>query len=356
MKNLQLPIQGYGSVSAAGVYDPNVPTWRVDAATGLPVYSITELPQHARIEEFAQKPALDRASLLALHAADQAVKQAGWTGEDFAVIVGCSRGPTESWEAGFSEFQATGRVAARTSPQTTLGSIGFTLGRYFGVSGLSSSLSVTCSSGFHALLHGVALLRSGMAGRVLVGGAEAPITPFTLRQLEALRVYAEVPETGHACRPFATPASGMAIGEGAAFVCLGESAGAKRGEGAEFVVDAMGFGQELGQSATGISVDGAGLQRTMRTATDGEMPDLIVAHAPGTRRGDAAEAAAIRTVFGEAAMSRVESGKWATGHTFGASGPLGLDYALRKLGEGQSALVNATGFGGNVVSVLIGKN
>ena len=355
MKNLQLPIQGYGSVSAAGAYDRGMPTWRVEPVTGLPVYPITSLPAHENIEAFAQKPALDRAALLALYAADQAVEQAGWAGEDFAVIVGCSRGPTGSWEAGFTEFQATGRVAARTSPQTTLGSIGFTLGRYFGVSGLSSSLSVTCSSGFHALLHGVALLRSGMARRVLVGGAEAPITPFTLRQLEALRVYAEVPKTGHACRPFATPASGMAIGEGAAFVCLGEAAGAGQVAGAEFVVEALGFGQELGQSATGISSDGAGLQRTMRTATDGVVPDLIVAHAPGTRRGDAAEATAIRTVFGEAAMSRVESGKWATGHTFGASWPLGLVYALRKLGMGQRALVNATGFGGNVVSVLVSK-
>jgi 3-oxoacyl-[acyl-carrier-protein] synthase II len=66
------------------------------------------------------------------------------------------------------------------------------------------------------------------------------------------------------------------------------------------------------------------------------------------------------------------SQKWRTGHTFGASGALGLECALLMLKHqhlagipylGQSVwrpapvkkvLVNAVGFGGNAVSVLLG--
>lgn len=362
---MKINIQGFGTVSAAGndpaaawsAYLVGKPTWSVDAKTGLPVYRVKDLPVIGELNEFISTNEPDRASVLALHAAEQAVNQAGWKDKDFSIIVGCSRGPTVSWEESYDEFLAHDQVKTLTSPRTTLGGIGFALSKYFGTSALASSLSVTCSSGMHAILHGVALLRAGMAKRVLVGGAEAPLTTFTLRQLEALRIYAGIPEAGiHACRPFAEPATGMVVGEGAGFLALslGQLSGTST-DVPETTLKALAFTQENAPTATGISTKGQGLQKTMNEViSDYGQPGLIIAHAPGTKRGDAAEAAAIKAVFGDRSPP-VTSYKWATGHTFGASGPLAITAALSAIeaGETQSALINATGFGGNVVSVLV---
>ena len=369
-------IAGTGSVSAAGVnaasswqvYCTGTSTWVVDEETGLPVYRISNLPLVERIDAYTARQMVDRSSLLALHAAQQAITEAGWSNEEFAILVGCSRGPTAAWEAGYREYARGGSVSPRTSPDTTLGSIGFTLGEYFGKSSLSSTLSVTCSSGFHALLHGVALLRAGMVRRVLVGGTEASLTGFTLAQLKALRVYGgvAVENQRYACRPLDNPPSGMVLGEGAAFLAL-ELAEAPT----ELPKLNIGFGRESGESRTGISEDGLALQQAMRGALQQDArPDVVIAHAPGTRRGDAAEQAAVAAVFGSAeTLPVLTSLKWATGHTFGASGPLGLVAGIEMLRQGRvvvpaylggessvvprRVLVNATGFGGNAVSVLV---
>ncbi|MFK8164935.1 MAG: beta-ketoacyl synthase N-terminal-like domain-containing protein, partial [Lewinella sp.] len=266
-----------------------------------------------------------------------------------------------------------GTAEVRTSPKTTLGSIGFALADYFGTKALASSLSVTCSSGMHAILHGIALLQSGMAKRVLVGGAEAPLTTFTLRQLEALRIVAPAPDGSvPACRPMAQPASGMVVGEGAAFLALSLAdptidAGKPR-------ITALAHARERHASPTGISPTGEGLQHTMRMAIDqAGWPALIIAHAPGTKRGDAAELAAIQQACSDTAqIPFITSLKWATGHTFGASGPLAISAALGILAHRvcpplpyggacsptqalDRILINATGFGGNVVSLMVNR-
>lgn len=374
---MRIYTNGRGSLSAAGrnsaaaweTYVAGRRTWEIEETTGLPVYRATDLPDQPQVKAFTERGEVDRATELALYAADEAVRDAGWLDKDFSILVGCSRGPTESWEMGFDQFRELGRVGARTSPQTTLGGIGFALADYFETSALASGLSVTCSSGLHALLHGVALLRSGMAERVLVGGAEAPLTEFTLRQMEALRITAPVPEgEEHACRPFSHPRSGMALGEGAAFFALSLEPG-------KLELSGLAFARESAGSATGITSDGMALQHTMRGCLDeAGSPDFIVAHAPGTKRGDAAELAALHGVFGQDSRAPgVTSFKWATGHTFGASGPLALDAALSMLeqqrwlglpygNEDKGArtlvrgMVNATGFGGNAVSVGIKLN
>ena len=96
--------------------------------------------------------------------------------------------------------------------------------------------------------------------------------------------------------------------------------------------------------------------------------DAIVMHAPGTVAGDMSEYKAIQKVFG-GAMPMLTSTKWKTGHTFGASGMLSVELAVLMLRHqefiatpffGRSSkcqlhriLVNAVGFGGNAVSVLL---
>ena len=354
---------GTSRPAAEATYRGGLATATLDAATGLPVFRIASLPDRPGIREFADQRPLDRTTLLALHAAHEAVEKAGWTDGNFAILVGCSRGPTRSWEATYDQFVATGQPPLRTSPLTTLGSIPFALADYFGTTSVSSGMSVTCSSGLHAVYHGMALLTAGLAERVLVGGTEAPLTPYTLRQMERLRVYAAPDE--YPCRPFANPPTGMVLGEGAAFLAL-----ERDGPSGTCLIDGVGVARERHPSPTGISTMASGLQAAMQAAirdSGGKIPDLVFAHAPGTRKGDAAERAAVQQVLGTVPVTSL---KWATGHTFGASGPLAVVAAVSALERGtvypipyvantaappsfQSGMVNATGFGGNAISLLV---
>jgi 3-oxoacyl-[acyl-carrier-protein] synthase II len=94
-------------------------------------------------------------------------------------------------------------------------------------------------------------------------------------------------------------------------------------------------------------------------------------HAPGTIQGDVSEINAIKKVF-HTKTPFLTTNKWKLGHTFGASGMLSLELALLQLrhqkliavpfAEKQQhpnklnkIMVNAVGFGGNAVSILLTK-
>ena len=99
--------------------------------------------------------------------------------------------------------------------------------------------------------------------------------------------------------------------------------------------------------------------------------DVIVMHAPGTIKGDLSEYNAIQKVFGSK-VPLLTSNKWKVGHTFATSGMLSLEFAIlmlkkqefigipytenkAKIAKINKILVNAVGFGGNAVSILITK-
>ena len=99
--------------------------------------------------------------------------------------------------------------------------------------------------------------------------------------------------------------------------------------------------------------------------------DVVLMHAPGTIKGDLSERNAIKAVFGDT-MPALTSNKWKIGHTFAASGMLSIEMAIVMLERGtfigvpflgkekrgtavKRVLVNAVGFGGNAVSVLLSR-
>jgi 3-oxoacyl-(acyl-carrier-protein) synthase len=100
--------------------------------------------------------------------------------------------------------------------------------------------------------------------------------------------------------------------------------------------------------------------------------DVIITHSPGTIQGDRSERKAIEIVFGKN-LPLLTNNKWKIGHTFGASGMLSVEMALLMLQHNQfinvpflepqlqirplqKIMVNAVGFGGNAVSILLSKN
>ena len=315
---------------------------------------------------------LDNPVLYAILASRQAVEKAGWTENDiFGINIGSSRGATELFEKHHQEFIETGKTGTLASPTTTLGNISSWIAHDLKSSGPEISHSITCSTALHALLNGVAWLRAGMADKFLVGGSEAPLTPFTIAQMQALKIYSKE-ENGYKCRAFDLnkTKNSMVLGEGAAVICLeiGES------KNALAYIEGIGYATDILEHGISISTEADCFQKSMKMAlqnTNLSEVDAIVMHAPGTIKGDLSEYKAIQKIFKEN-LPMLTTNKWKIGHTFGASGMLSVELAIMMMqhnqfigvpfAESQSqrknirkVLLNAVGFGGNAVSILLYK-
>jgi len=341
---------------------------------------VATIPQALRLEidalrkEDSKYKALDETVLMAILASRQAVAQAGWqSGDVFGINIGSSRGATQLFEKYHKEFIETGKTATLTSPTTTLGNISSWIAHDLKSTGPEISHSITCSTALHAVLNAVAWLQSGMATKFLVGGSEAPLTPFTLAQMQALKIYAQPDAMEYPCRAFdfTKTKNTMVLGEAAAVACL-EVGDNPRALG---YITGMGYATDDLQHNISISEEALCFQKSMAMALENtplEEVDAIVMHAPGTLKGDTSEYKAIQKIFGDS-LPMLTTNKWKIGHTFGASGMLNLELALLMLQHQtfigipyvaepnprktiRKVLLNAVGFGGNAVSVLVSRN
>lgn len=313
---------------------------------------------------------LDDSVLYGILASRKAVEKAGWTENDvFGINIGSSRGATSLFEKYHKEFIETGKTSTQSSPSTTLGNISSWIAQDLKSKGPEISHSITCSTALHAILNGIVWINAGMTDKFLAGGSEAPLTPFTLAQMKAMKIYATCPSE-YPCRSFdlQKTENTMVLGEGAAVLCLEK--GSK--ENALGYITGVGYATETITHGSSISDEAESMQKAMKMALQNTHPnevDAIVMHAPGTIKGDLSEFRAIEKVFGEN-LPLLTSNKWKIGHTFGASGALSIELALLMLQHQkfigipfsdvkksskklQKILINAVGFGGNAVSILI---
>lgn len=313
---------------------------------------------------------LDNSVLFAMHASRKAVANAGWkTGDDFGINLGSSRGATELFEQHYKDFLETGKANVLSSPTTTLGNISSWVAHDLQTSGPEISHSITCSTALHAMINGIAWLKSGLTNKFLVGGSEAPLTDFTIAQMQALKIYAKANDD-YPCRTldFSKTKNTMVLGEGAAVCCLeiGKS------DKTLATIQGIGYATEILEHSISISAEATCFQKSMAMALqhiDIQDIDVIVMHAPGTIKGDLSEMKAIEKVFGSK-IPLLTSNKWKIGHTLGASGMLSIELAILMLQNQvfvgipftgvkthsrkiNKVLVNAVGFGGNAVSVVI---
>ncbi|MGB5203922.1 MAG: beta-ketoacyl synthase N-terminal-like domain-containing protein [Eudoraea sp.] len=313
---------------------------------------------------------LDDSVLYGISSARRAVAYAGWgENENFGVNIGSSRGATGLFEKYHNEFLRKGSTAVLTSPTTTLGNISSWIAHDLKSKGPNISHSITCSTALHAILNGVAWLRSGMAEKFLVGGSEAPLTSFTIAQMRALKIYAQEDNSEYPCRALDLDKgkNSMVLGEGAGAACLEFGIG----KNALAIIEGLGFATESLEHNISLSAEAQCLQDSMLMALGGldrKEVDIIVMHAPGTIKGDTAEFAAIQKVFGNSKPA-LTTNKWKVGHTFGASGMLSIEMAILMLQHQRFSgvpfmnfnppqkinrvLINAVGFGGNAVSILL---
>lgn len=315
---------------------------------------------------------LDNSVLYAIFSARQAFERSGWeTSENVGINIGSSRGATQLFEKHYKNFLETQKVEVLASPSTTLGNISSWVAQDLRTTGPDISHSVTCSTGLHAVLNGVVWLQSGFADKFIVGGSEAALTPFTIAQMKAMKIYASK-DIDYPCQALNMEKehNSMILGEAAGVACLSNSA-----KNIIAKITGVGYATEEFKHSVSISANGSCFQKSMKMAIgekDFKEIDAVVMHAPGTIKGDEAELNAIKQLFGEN-IPALTSNKWKIGHTFGASGILSMELAILMLQHEEfisvpfsqiskapkkleNVLVNAVGFGGNAVSILISKN
>lgn len=329
----------------------------------------------ALVSQSSHYKRVDRSVQLALLCATRMDKTKIDTGT--SVFMSSSRGATGLWEKSIKMFSESGKTQVTTSPLTTLANISSEVSSYMQLGGVSLEHSLTCSSGVASILHAISWLKSGMGKSVIAGASEAPLTSFTMAQVKALGINTPFAPTEFPCRPFNAAGKNtfvLAEASGMALIKMKHNNEIVSGE---IIVEAVGHAFVSPPSLTGIDNQGAALQHSMRMAlaNAGGPVDLILAHAPGTVKGDKAEWNAVGEVFGEISP-KVYSTKWLTGHSYAASAFLNLAFAQFLFRKGalppfpyenysgctpfpaqiSRVLINVTGFGGNAMSLVLSVN
>jgi 3-oxoacyl-[acyl-carrier-protein] synthase II len=362
--------------------------------SALPVTFAGEVPDFDPVPYFGPKESRrqDRVTQLGFGAAADALGDAGELGTDpsrCAVIIGTGVGGLHTLEENERIYLEKG--ASRVSPffvpmmmpNATAGVVAMQLGW----TGPNLCVATACSAGAHAIGEGARLIRDGTSDVVMAGGTEAAVTPLTIAafaRMGALSTRNDDPE--RASRPFDADRDGFVIGEGATCVVL-ESLEHARARGATIYGEVAGYGRNAdAYHITAPSPGGAGAAMCMQMALDDAGIDAsaighVNAHGTSTELNDAAEAEAVRKVFGDSPPP-VTSTKGVTGHLIGAAGAVEAVAALLAVRDGvvpptanlerlgddieldvvagsprevgsQPAISNSFGFGGHNASLVL---
>lgn len=208
------------------------------------------------------------------------------------------------------------------------------------------SNTITCAEASGGLSFGESLrvIQRGQADACFCGGAESNLNPMSfIRQVFTGRLSKRNDDPTGAVRPFDQQADGTVVGEGGGILIL-ESAEtyAKRG-GKKAYARVLGFGASQSLNPAKRSQqpasDGRGPMLAIKAALrdaqlDANDIDAIIPFGCGHPEWDAAEASAIKAVFGDrAAQVPVVSTKAAIGNCSAGAGALDLAIAAKALRE-----------------------
>lgn len=334
-----------------------------------------------------------RTSTFAVHAGTAALVDAGFAVEDGKLVDG---GSVQSDRVGVAVGTGVGDCSLPEQARQEGGmqpdgldtfpfKVGSVLAAQLALGGPAVSVSTACSASAYSVSLAVDMIRDGRADVVLAGGADGytRVGVACFNRLGALD-----PER---CRPFDARRKGTIFGEGAAFLVLeSEShARARRRDRHYGVVEGTGWSCD-GHHATAPEAQAVQIVRAMLAALAeaGIKPEdvgCVVPHGTGTPLNDVVESRALHQALGPAAATLpVYSLKALLGHTGGAAGAFALLTGLLMLDRGtvppnmpldepdpecaielpagsplrsepEHVLVNAYAFGGNNISVLVGR-
>jgi len=245
------------------------------------------------------------------------------------VIIGTGTGGIATFEENMRAYveKGPGRVSPFFVPMFMANVASALVSMRYGFQGPNYATVSACASSGHALGDAFRLIRSGEADVIVAGGAEAAITPLAIASFANMKALSERnDDPATASRPFDKDRDGFVMGDGAATLILEDWDRAKA-RGARIYAELVGYGATAdAHHITAPAPDGSGAQEAMRLAMqDGGIKPAEVgyinAHGTSTPYGDAAETAAVKSVFGEQARQLIfGSTKSMTGHLLGAAG------------------------------------
>ena len=226
------------------------------------------------------------------------------------------------FDASYASLKSPNRRRARHFTDR----VNHTIQHLTGFSGPALVNHGACAAGAVAIGTAARLVRQGRLDVAIAGGFESMIHPFGVLSFQMLGALSERQDgpLEAISRPFDRTRDGFVIGEGAAMLVI-ESEEHARARGATIHGVIAGLGTSMDSyRTTAPPPDGRGAAQAMRAALReaGLEPaaiDWLNAHGTGTPLNDAAETAAIKTVFGAEAPP-VTSSKSAIGHAVAAAG------------------------------------
>jgi 3-oxoacyl-(acyl-carrier-protein) synthase len=275
-------------------------------------------------------PSITRTSLLALHAAAEAILDSGLTADQItsretalvgATTVGGMCLTDEIYHDALATDHGTPYLQSYDYASVTMA-----IQERYGMLGEVSTINTACSSSANAILYGARLIRHGFAKRAIVGGAES-LAKFTINGFNALNILSSRP-----CAPFDRDRNGLNLGEGAAFLVLEKEEDL---HGKKMYASLAGFGNKNdAYHPSSNSPEGLGPYLSMKEALEnsglsaGDI-SYINAHGTGTENNDETESRAMIRLFEK--VPPFSSTKSFTGHALGAAGAIEAVYAILNL-------------------------
>jgi len=284
---------------------------------------------------------LDRCTHLGMGAAVEAVADSGLDfakldGERCGVVIGSGIGGIRTIEEGdgILREKGPGRVGPFTVPRLMANATAGNISIRFGLKGPASTHATACASSGHAFGDAVHYMRRDEAEVMLVGGAEAAVSPICVAAFASMRALStRNNDPTHASRPFDIDRDGFVLSEGSAMFVL-ETERHALARGAKIYAEVVGVANSCDAShITAPDAAGSGAARSMRWALrdarlSADQIGYVNAHGTSTPLGDKAEVAAVTTIFGEHARKStggkllMSSTKSVHGHCLGASGAI----------------------------------
>lgn len=269
----------------------------------------------------------DRVEQFALAAAREAFEQAGNINVDperFGTIFATGIGGLHTLEDQIITRIEKGerRVSPFLVPMMMANASGAAISMRYGLRGPNETICTACAASTHAIGYAARLIAWGRCDAVATGGSEAAATATSLAGFGNMTALSS---TG-ASMPFDAKRDGFVMGEGAAVLIL-ERWDHAVARGANVLGEVLGSASNAdAHHITAPSPGGVGAIACMRLALDdaGLSPSDIKhvnAHGTSTPLNDAAEAEAVRAIFGDRGVP-ITSGKGVTGHALGAAGAL----------------------------------
>lgn len=329
---------------------------------------------------------------LGLIAAREALDQAGLPGDTsdhrIGICLGSGLGGLDFHEEMIAKALQEGMRAIHpfTVPKVMPSALGSWIAQQTGITGPNLCISTACSSSANALAEGFWKIATGQWDMALVGGAEAPLSPFNYHAYKQLKVISAQSDPLQPGKAFHPRRDGFILAEGAGFLLL-ESLESARRRGAPVLARLSGVAQNSGAyHPVAPKPDASDIIAVMHEALAcaglaAEEIDALCAHGTGTLKNDEVEYLGMHSVFGEDLGGKlVMAPKNQIGHSLGACGILESILCVQalmkqqlpqafQLQEGMIAtesanrqaplraiLKNSFGFGSNNVSLVFSRH